>query len=76
MESLRRADAWRRLKRNRLAVAGACLLVLVTLLCIEWGRPGWFVLGGVIALASALMVPASAWALRSREHYGVLTHSG
>ena len=49
---------------------------LITLLCIEWGRPGWFVLGGVIALASALMVPASAWALRSRERYGVLTHSG
>jgi hypothetical protein len=49
---------------------------LITLLCIEWGRPGWFVLGGVIALASALMVAASAWALRSRERYGVLTHSG
>lgn len=49
---------------------------LITLLCIDWGRPGWFVLGGVIALASALMVPASAWALRSRERYGVLTHSG
>ena len=49
---------------------------LITLLCIEWGRPGWFVLGGVIALASVLMVPASAWALRSRERYGVLTHSG
>lgn len=49
---------------------------LITLLCIEWGRPGWFVLGGVIALASALMVPASAWALRTRERYGVLTHSG
>jgi len=49
---------------------------LITLLCIEWGRPGWFVLGAVIALASALMVPASAWALRTRERYGVLTHSG
>ncbi|MEO6142609.1 MAG: MFS transporter [Dermatophilaceae bacterium] len=49
---------------------------LITLLCIEWGRPGWFVLGGVIALASALMVPVSAWALRTRERYGVLTHSG
>ena len=49
---------------------------LITLLCIEWGRPGWFVLGGVIGLASALMVPASAWALRSRARYGVLTNSG
>jgi len=49
---------------------------LIMLLCIEWGRPGWFVLGAVIALASVLMVPASDWALRSRERYGVLTHSG
>ena len=49
---------------------------LITVLCIEWGRPGWFVLGGVIALASILMVPVSDWALSSRERYGVLTHSG
>ena len=49
---------------------------LITLLCIEWGRPGWFVLGGLIILASALMVPASNWALRSRERYGVLSYSG
>lgn len=49
---------------------------LITLLCIEWGRPGWFVLGALIALASALMVPASAWALRTRGRYGVLTHTG
>jgi len=49
---------------------------LVTLLCIEWGRPGWFVMGGVIVLAGVLMVPAADWALRSRERYGVLTHSG
>ena len=49
---------------------------LIALLCIEWGRPGWFVLGGVIALASVLMAPASDWALRTRERYGVLTHSG
>jgi len=49
---------------------------LITLLCIEWGRPGWFVLGAVIALASVLMVPAADWALRSRERYGVLTHTG
>ena len=49
---------------------------LITVLCIEWGRPGWFVLGAVIALASLLMVPASSWALRSRARYGVLTASG
>lgn len=49
---------------------------LVTLLCIEWGRPGWFVMGGVIVLAGVLMVPAADWALRTRERYGVLTHTG
>lgn len=27
------ADAWRRLKRNRAAIAGACLLILITLVC-------------------------------------------
>ena len=49
---------------------------LVILLCIQWGRVGWFVMGGLIVIASLLMVPASSWALRSREHYGVMTHSG
>jgi len=49
---------------------------LITLLCIEWGRPGWFVLGGIILAAGALSIPAAAWALRTRERYGVLTHSG
>jgi MFS family permease len=49
---------------------------LVTVLCIEWGRPGWFVMGGVIVLASVLMVPAADWALRTRERYGVVTHTG
>ena len=49
---------------------------LVTLLCIGWGRPGWFVLGAVVALASVLMVPAASWALRSRRRYAVLTHAG
>ena len=49
---------------------------LVILLCIQWGRAGWFVMGALIALASVLMVPASQWALHSREQYGVATHSG
>jgi hypothetical protein len=34
------------------------------------------VLGGVIVLAGLLAVPASAWALRTRERYGVLDYSG
>jgi hypothetical protein len=33
-------------------------------------------MGAVIALAGVQMVPASSWALRSRERCGVLTHSG
>ena len=49
---------------------------LITVLCIEWGRPGWFVLGGLILGAMALMRPASAWALRTRERYGAATASG
>jgi MFS family permease len=49
---------------------------LITLLCIDWGRPGWFVLGGIIALCGLLSVPAADWALRTRERYGVLTHTG
>jgi MFS family permease len=49
---------------------------LITLLCIDWGRPGWFVLGGIIALCGLLSVPAADWALRTRERYGVLTQTG
>lgn len=49
---------------------------LITLLCIDWGTPGWFVLGGIIAVCGLLSVPAASWALRTRERYGVLTHSG
>ncbi|GAB3775954.1 MFS transporter [Nocardioides ginsengisegetis] len=39
---------------------------LITLLCIEWGRPGWWVLGGLVLGAGALLVPVSRWALRTR----------
>ncbi len=49
---------------------------LVALLCIEWGGPGWLVMGGVVLLAALANVPASRWALRTRERYGVHTHTG
>jgi len=49
---------------------------LVALLCIDWGRPGWLVMGALIFAAAVLNVPASRWALRTRERHGVLTHSG
>jgi MFS family permease len=49
---------------------------LIAFLCIDWGAPGWLVLGAVIVLAGLLAVPASAWALRTRERYGVLDYTG
>lgn len=49
---------------------------LITVLCIEWGRPGWFVMAGLILGAACGMRPAAAWALRTRERYGALTASG
>jgi MFS family permease len=49
---------------------------LITVLCIDWGTPGWFVLGGIIATCGLLSLPAAAWALRTRERYGVLSYSG
>jgi hypothetical protein len=49
---------------------------LITVLCIEWGRPGWFVLGGLILAATIAMKPVSAWALATREKYGAATATG
>jgi MFS family permease len=49
---------------------------LVAFLCIDWGRPGWLVMGGLVLLAAVANVPASAWALRTRDRYGVTTHTG
>ena len=49
---------------------------LITVLCIDWGTPGWFVLGGIIATCGLLSVPAAGWALRTRERYGVLSYTG
>jgi hypothetical protein len=50
--------------------------VVLTLLCIEWGRPGWLVLGLVFAGTAAALPPVADWALRTRARYGVTTHSG
>jgi hypothetical protein len=49
---------------------------LITVLCIEWGRPGWFVLGGLILVSAALMKPVAAWGMATREKYGAATASG
>jgi MFS family permease len=50
--------------------------VVLTLLCIEWGRPGWLLLGALFAGTAAAMPPAARWALRTRATYGVTTHTG
>ena len=49
---------------------------LITVLCIEWGRPGWFVLGALIVAATVAMKPVAAWALATREKYGAATATG
>jgi MFS family permease len=49
---------------------------LITVLCIEWGRPGWFVMAGLILGAGVAVRPVSAWALRTRERYGAASASG
>jgi MFS family permease len=49
---------------------------VVTLLCVEMGETGWLVLAGLMLAIALVSVPASRWALASRERYGVLTHSG
>jgi len=49
---------------------------LITVLCIEWGRPGWFVMAGLVLGAAALLRPTSAWALATRERYGAATATG
>ena len=49
---------------------------VVTLLCVEMGETGWLVLAAMMLVIAAVSVPASRWALASRERYGVVTHSG
>ncbi len=49
---------------------------LITVLCIEWGRPGWFVMAVLVGGAAFALGPASRWALRSRERYGAGSASG
>jgi hypothetical protein len=50
--------------------------LVVTLLCIEWGRSGWVILGVIFAATAAGLPPVAGWALRTRARYGVTTHSG
>jgi len=57
-------------------LAGVVGPTLITVLCVEWGRPGWFVLAAMILGAGAAITPASRWALRTREQYGAASATG
>jgi Major Facilitator Superfamily len=41
--------------------------VVLTLLCITWGVPGWLVLGAIFAGMGAVIGPAAQWAQRTRS---------
>ena len=49
---------------------------LITVLCIEWGWPGWLVLAALVLGAALALRPATAWAQRTRERYGALSATG
>lgn len=42
---------------------------LLTLLCISWGRPGWYVVGGLFLAAGLAVPPAVRWAEGTRHTY-------
>lgn len=47
---------------------GACTALapaLLTLLCIDWGQPGWLTLAALFLTAGALIRPAARWAERN-----------
>ena len=41
--------------------------MVLVLLCIEWGLPGWVLLGALFATAGAAYVPVTRWAVRRAE---------
>jgi MFS family permease len=49
---------------------------LAALLCIQWGKPGWIVMGAIVLGSAIVNVPVTHWALRTRARYGVHTHTG
>ena len=42
------------------------------LLCITWGRPGWFVLGAILAGLGLVVPPVVAWAERTRPAFAAV----
>jgi MFS family permease len=49
---------------NGLAVARVIAPLLLTTLIIDWGIPGWLLIGGVFAVTGVLIGPAVRWAER------------
>ncbi|MEI5098971.1 MFS transporter [Streptomyces sp. PmtG] len=52
-------------------VARALGPLVLTALLVEWGTPGWLLLGGVIMAAACAMGPAARWAERTLSPSGV-----
>ena len=52
-----------------LGVGGSIALApaLLSALCLDWGRPGWIVLGVLFATSGAAMPTVARWAQRSRS---------
>jgi MFS family permease len=70
-----RQGQYQGLASSGFALSSMLAPTVVTLLCIHWGRPGWILLGGIIAVAAAAYVPVTAWAARTRTTYGAATAS-
>lgn len=43
---------------------------------VEHGQAGWYALAGIVVAAAAVTWPLTTWAARTRERYGVTTHTG
>jgi MFS family permease len=52
-----------------LAIAESLGPALLTFLCIELGRPGWFLLGMIFLAAGVAVPPIINWAERTRHRY-------
>ncbi|MGZ4722566.1 MFS transporter, partial [Oryzihumus sp.] len=48
------------------AASGMLAPVVLTALCIQWGRPGWLLLGVLFAVSGAAFAPVVRWAERHR----------
>lgn len=58
------------------SLSGMVAPPLIAWLCVEHGAVGWWVLAVVMVAAGAACVPLAGWALRTRERYGVHSHTG